>query len=51
MIDQLNEQYDNLLADLQYFSESRQYSRAIAVIDELQQVSRELKELDVEQPF
>ena len=51
MIDQLNEQYDNLLADLQYFTESRQYSRAIEVIDELQQVSRELKELDVEQPF
>ena len=51
MIDQLNELYDNILADLEYFTETRQWSRASTTLNELQDVYRKIQDLEVEEPF
>ena len=54
MIDQLNEQYDNLISDLHYFTSNREHARAIETLDELQAVYLQIKSNEMElvdQPF
>jgi len=54
MIDQLNEQYDNLISDLHYFTSNREHARAIETLDELQAVYLQIKSNEtelVDQPF
>jgi hypothetical protein len=45
----LNTVYEDLIQDLLYFTETKQYKRAIETIDELKEVNSQLQVID--QPF